>query len=347
MYVPKNPLAVSLLFCLVFSPVAGPAKDKHQALAEAPGIAREKPAALAEAPGPAVLWTNPADIQSRNLFYGPGGSAHVPHGPFTFVKEDLAGTNPKFVVTDSDGVKWKVKLGIEARPETVASRLVWAVGYRANEDYFVPRLQVRGMPAHLHRGQKMIAPDGSVPNVRLKRMDEKKAGEWSWRQDAFAGTREWFGLRTLMAVINNWDLKDENNAIYQEHGQRIYMISDLGASFGCSNRCWPRDEAKGDIEKYRQSGFIRRVSPTTVSFYTPGRPRFLYMVNPKEYFMRVHLEWIGRNIPRADAKWMGALLARLSPAQVHDAFRAAGYSPDQIEAFSRILQSRITALTDL
>lgn len=260
MYVSKNPLAVSLLVCLVFGAVAGPAQDKQQALAAPPRTAKEKPAALAEAPGQAVLWTDPADIQSRNLFYGPGGSAHVPHGPFTFDKEDLAGTNPKFVVTDRDGMKWKVKLGIEARPETVASRLVWAVGYRANEDYFVSDLQVRGMPARLHRGQKMLASDGSVPNVRLKRMDEKKAGEWGWRQDAFAGTREWFGLRTLMAVINNWDLKDENNAIYPEGGHRIYMISDLGASFGCSNRCWPRDEAKGDLEKYRQSGFIRQKS---------------------------------------------------------------------------------------
>ena len=35
-------------------------------------------------------------------------------------------------------MKWRVKLGVEARPETVASRLVWAVGYYANEDYFLP-----------------------------------------------------------------------------------------------------------------------------------------------------------------------------------------------------------------
>jgi hypothetical protein len=38
-----------------------------------------------------------------------------------------------------------VKLGSEARPETVASGLLWAVGYFANEDYFVPVLHVREM----------------------------------------------------------------------------------------------------------------------------------------------------------------------------------------------------------
>src|SRR6267143_3899271 len=39
--------------------------------------------------GPALLWREPADIASRNLFYGLGGEAHQPHGPFTFVKEEL------------------------------------------------------------------------------------------------------------------------------------------------------------------------------------------------------------------------------------------------------------------
>ena len=334
MHVRKSPVVISLLVGLTLSlPAAGPAKEKHGDEAQAPGVP--------------VLWTNPADIQLRNLFYGPGGSAHVPHGPFTFVKEDLEGTNPKFVVKDRDGVKWKVKLGIEAQPETVASRIVWAVGYYANEDYFVPDLQVRGMPAHLHRGQKMVSPDGSVHNVRLKREDEKKVANWRWRRDAFTDTREWYGLRTLMAVINNWDLKDENNAIYQKKGTRIYMISDLGASFGCSSRCWPRDEAKGDLEKYQRSGFIRRVTPETVSFATPSRPAFEYLINPKEYFMRVHLEWLGKDIPRTDAKWMGTLLARLSAQQIHDAFRAAGYSEEQIEGFSSVLRRRIAALTDL
>jgi hypothetical protein len=334
MYVRKSPVALSLLLGLALSlPAAGPAKEKRRPEAQPPGVA--------------VLWTNPVDIQTRNLFYGPGGSAHVPHGPFTFVKEDLAGTNPKFVVKDPDGVKWKVKLGIEARPETVASRIVWAVGYYANEDYFVANLQVNGMPAKLHRGQKMIGPNGTVQNVRLKREDEKKVANWPWRRDAFTGSREWYGLRTLMAVINNWDLKDENNAIYDETRKRIYMISDLGASFACSNRCWPRNETKGNIEKYQRSEFIRRVTPETVTFATPGRPRFLYLVNPKEYWMRIHLEWIGKDVPRADAKWMGTLLSRLSQGQIHDAFRAAGYSEQQIDAFSSVLESRIAALTDL
>ena len=54
----------------------------------------------------------------------------------------------------------------------------------------------------------------------------------------FTGTRELNGLRVMMALINNWDLKDENNAIYREKPVRdqIYEVSDLGASFGTTGR---------------------------------------------------------------------------------------------------------------
>jgi hypothetical protein len=294
-----------------------------------------------------VMWTEPSDIAARNLFFGPGGPDHQPQGPFKFDKEDLDGTNPKFVVKDKDGTKWKVKMGNEARPETVASRIVWAVGYYANEDYFVPEIHVDGMPAQLHRGQKMVGPNGTVQNVRLKREDYKKVGEWDWRDDPFTNTREWNGLRTLMAVINNWDLKDENNAIYEAGGNRIAEISDLGASFGCAGRCWPRDAAKGDLKSYQDSRFIGKLTDQTVSFANPARPYFFYAVNPKEYLSRIHLEWIGHAIPRADARWMGNLLARLSPQQIQDAFLSAGYSRQDVDGFAKVFANRVAALSNL
>src|SRR5215469_13219109 len=51
--------------------------------------------------GRAVFWRDPGNIAERDLFWGPGGSRHQPRGPFTFVKEDLDGSNPKFVVRAS------------------------------------------------------------------------------------------------------------------------------------------------------------------------------------------------------------------------------------------------------
>src|SRR5262249_20789419 len=132
-----------------------------------------------------VLWQQRQRIQTHELFYGPGGADHAPdvHETFTFIREDVSGSHPKFDVKDSHGTRWKVKLGTEARPETVATRLVWAAGYAADEDYFVEEIHVDNMPARLHRGQPLLEANGMVRNARLKRVsDERKdIGQWKWR----------------------------------------------------------------------------------------------------------------------------------------------------------------------
>ncbi len=302
-----------------------------------------------------VLWREPADIASRNLVYGVGGEEHQPHPPFTFVAEDMNGSNPKFDVRDQDGVKWKVKLGPEAKPETAANRLVWATGYFADEDYFLPVLHVNGMPAHLKRknAEKFIEPDGSILNVRMKRHleGEKKLGTWEWRNNPFTDTRELNGLRVVMALINNWDLKDENNSILRtkhsgagEGIELIYAVNDLGASFGTTHLIRDRTKAKGNLDAYLHSKFIRKVDGDFIDFEDPHRPAAIVLVNPHEFVSRLNLEWIGRHIPRADAKWMGELLAKLSPSQIRDAFRAAGYTPEEVEGFASEVESRIGEL---
>ena len=299
-----------------------------------------------------VLWQDPLDISSRDLRFGAGGENHAPQGTvFKFVKEDLSGTNPKLILTDEAGSKWKIKLGAEARPEVAASRLVWAVGYFTNENYFLPQVQISGLPAHLHRGRRFISADGGVRNARLQRMDksEEKEGNWKWKQDPFSGTRELNGLRVIMALINNWDLKDINNKIVIEKatGKQIYFVSDLGASFGPSGIVLGLNKSRGNLKAYKSSHFITKVTPQYVNFATPRRATLLELANPPQYMMRLHLRWIGRHIPRADAKWMAGLLERLSPAQIRDGFRAAGYSPEEVEGFATVLQNRIASLNDI
>ncbi len=302
-----------------------------------------------------ALWREPADIASRNLLYGPGGKEHVPPSAFTFESEDMNGTNPKLVIRDESGVKWKLKMGAEARPEPVAANLAWAAGYFANEDYFLPEVQVSNLPHHLRRGQDKVGPGGSIHDVRLKRYlkGEKKIGIWEWRHNPFTGTREFNGLRVLMAVINNWDLKDENNAIYREKRgdgdaqEVVYMISDLGASFGTTGFERNHEKAKGNLGSYEKSKFIRKVDGEFVDFDGPSRPSTIVVMNPHEFVSRLNLEWIGRHIPRADAKWMGELLGRLSPEQIRDAFRAGGYSPEEVEGFASVLETRIQDLKRL
>jgi hypothetical protein len=61
----------------------------------------------------------------------------------------------------------------------------------------------------------------------------------------------------------------------------------------------------------------------------------------------MRMRWIGRHIPREDARWIGDLLSRLSPEQIQDAFRSAGYSPQEVDGFSKVVQERIAELTRL
>jgi hypothetical protein len=294
------------------------------------------------------LWAAPTNIRALNLYYGPGGAEGQPGERFTFIKEDLSGTNPKFDVRDEKGVHWKIKLGSEVRAETAASRLVWAVGYHADEDYFAETLHVAHLPSRLHRGQNLIPANGTIRNARLKRETRrKKIGSWRWHDAPFADTREYNGLRVLMTVINNWDLKDGNNAIYEQNGQRIYQVSDLGASFGTTGVLLVKDKAKGNLRAYRHSKFFTKITSERVSFATPSLPSFPYLFAPWDYIGRARLRWIGRNINRADAKWVGELLGQLSAHQIQDAFRAGGYSQAEVDGFTETVQKRIAELNAL
>jgi hypothetical protein len=327
----RRTLLMCVVACLTY-PLVGAAKKGHGAAA-----------------GPPVLWRDPADIASRDLLNGPGGAKNQPHAPFEFVKEDLNGTSPKFVIRDADGVKWKLKLGEEVRPETAASRIVWAAGYFADEDYFLPDLVIGKMPSNLHRGEKFVEPDGLTHNARLKRYleGEEKAGTWKWKDNPFTGTRELNGLRVMMALINNWDLKDVNNTIYEYEGTKIYLVSDLGASFGTTGRSVTRSESKGNLEAYVDSKFVAKVTPMVVDFNAPSRPAIIHVFEPSEFASRVNMEWIGKQIPIDDARWIGQILARLTPEQIQAAFGASGFSPKEVVGFSATLESRIAELNKL
>ena len=210
------------------------------------------------------------------------------------------------------------------------------------------------MPLHLHRGQKLVALDGSMHNARLKRYlrDEKKVGDWQWEQNPFTGKRELTGLRVMMGFINNWDLKDDNNAVYEERREgsdpeRIYMVSDLGASFGTPGLTWPLKRTRGNLGTYQHSKFIAKVTPSYVDLRTPARASLYFLATPREYRIRLRLRWIGKHIPREDVRWIGQLLTRVSPDQIRDAFRAAGYPPEEVEGFTKVIQGRIAELDDL
>jgi hypothetical protein len=293
-----------------------------------------------------VLWRDPGDVSALDLNGGPGGreKAPKPGGRYTFVKEDTNGTSAKFYVKDADGVEWLAKIGEEARPETAATRIVWALGYFADEDYFVDSIHVDNMP-ELKHGKNHKSVKADVKNVRLKRQNssEKSIGNWSWYENPFVGTREFNGLRVMMALMNNWDLKEVNNKIYPVDGARELVVSDLGATFGKTGAVATR--SKGKLRDYEHSKFIVKSTPESVSFKMSTRPSFLLKsFERRNYEMRAKMETVTKNISRADVQWIAGQLSRLTPEQIKDAFRAAGFAPDVVEGYAKTIEARVGEL---
>ena len=318
-------------------------KDGHES--------NDKPLATDQVDHP-VLWQDPGDIAQRDLFYGQGGEKGQPKPPFVFLTEDRSGTNPKFDARDGDDKKWRVKLGEESRPEVVASRLLWAIGYFVNDDYLVPDAEVRD----LKMNRKPIDIKGDrVRNARFARKPggQEKIGIWAWKDNPFTGTRELNGLRVAMAVINNWDLKDVNNAVYEDEKNRrqLFIVSDIGATFGTNKLSWTRAQSKGNVESFKDSKFITRSTDTEVDFATPSAPTALlaetagFGIVP--YAKRSGLNWIGKNIPREDVRWIATLLGQLTHEQLMDAFRAGNFPPDEVAIYVTYLENRIIELKNL
>lgn len=308
---------------------------------------QDKPLGAAQLHNP-VLWHDPGAIGKLDLYYGHGGKGNEPVPPFKFESEDASGTNPKFNVRDARGTKWRVKLGDEARPEVTASRLLWAVGYYADDDYLVESATVQNLK--LTRGAAM-ASDGNIVNARFERKPEgaKKIGTWRWKDNPFTGTKEFNGLRVMMAVMNNWDLKDINNGVYRDakSGRDLLLVADVGATFGTNGLSWSKGRSKGDLDTFKKSRFITRKTEAEVDFATPAAPTPIEAANVKQYVMRRDLQWIGKNIPIADARWIGSLLKQLSHQQLVDAFRSGHFPSNEIEKYVAVVESRIQELGDL
>ncbi len=296
---------------------------------------------------PRVIWRDPGDMAILNLLAGAAeGHGPLPDSTFTFVKEDAGGTSAKFDVKDQHGVTWKVKLGEEAQSETAATRLLWAAGYFVDEDSYVAKLTVKDLPA-LHRGDEFVSPGGVVRGARLERKvkGSKKLGTWDWFRNPFLDTQELNGLRVMMSLMNNWDLKTINNSIDEFGGERRYLVSDVGATFGNTGNSLTR--SKSNPEAYAESTFIARTTPDVIDFVLHSRPFLLSAINLPNYRTRTRIEQITRQVPRADAKWLGRRLSMLSEEQIRDCFRAAGYAPEDIEVYTRVVRKRIAELNAL
>jgi hypothetical protein len=299
----------------------------------------------------AILWRDPGTLRNRDLYYGPGSKALAPQPPFRFVKEVKEGGMPKFDVVDARGVKWRVKLGPEAQSETAASRLVWALGYNAEESYYLNVARIDGL-RKLSRGQQYVQGNlvhGARFEPRRKNIDRGK--EWGWSKNPFKNTRELNGLKTMMVLLNNWDTFKKNNRVLNDKnsGEARYTVTDLGATLGAVSGFGGR-RSKSNVNDFERGRLVSKVDDDKVKFNYDLKPKKLGLVSivyPPYYLRQRKATNAMQKVPVSDASWIGSQLAQLSDDQLRDSFRAAGYDRATTERYVHALRNRINELNRL
>jgi len=281
--------------------------------------------------GKPIIWEDRGEIAELDLYLGIGSEEEMPKPPFQFKEEDKTGTNPKIKVIDANGVKWNIKFDEEVHAEIAASRIVWACGYMVEESYFVPSGQVNGVTG-LERASKFVKANGSFKDGMFeKRPDDvaRRKTPWSWSSNPFTGTKEMSGLIMLNVLVNNWDSKEENNAIlgmYDEDGevQEWYTVADWGGSFGKTGSVF--SHTKWDLADFRKQRFIDGTGGRTLKLHYSGKMSGV------------------ANVPTEHGRWFAGIIGQLSDDQLRDAFRAAGATQAEIAGFSREVRRKINEL---
>ena len=306
----KSTYWLSLLMLLLALSVSAAAQDNKDK--------KEKTAPT----GTPVLWRAPEDIEQRNLLLGAGGEAMKPDiSRLTFIEQKTGGYSTKYRVRDAKGNEWIAKIGREAQPDTAANRLLWALGYETEIAYLVPKVKIEGK--------------GEYENVRLEARPKevKRAGNWMWGDNPFMSSPEFKALKILMVMINNWDMKDDNNEILATRGDTTgegelrYIISDLGGTFGKTGGIISRSRNKPS--DYVKASFIKKVNGDVIDFHYGGKNQKLFS-----------------NLTVADASWLSNWLKRLSDEQIKDAFRAANYTPEEVDVLAKAFRERANDLAN-
>ena len=270
----------------------------------------------------AQLWVEPKDLESRDLFHGPGGRSQVPEPNATYrlIGYDSTGHSRGYDVQDGQGREWRVKTSEEAQSELVASRVLWAIGYHQPVIHYVKSWRLTGGKPE----------DKASPGRFRLDSDHKNVGNWDWSKDnPFHGTRPFKGLIVANLVLNNWDFGPDQNRIYEMKGETgesegpkiRYVVQDVGAALGKTR--WPLG-TRNNIEDFESQNLIEGVDGDVVDFNYKSRHRVMV-----------------RDITVADVVWTCRLLERLSESQWRDAFRAADYSEETTDRYLKKIHSKI------
>lgn len=290
------------------------------------------------------IWRDPGEVERLDFRNGAGGESGAPAPPFRFVKEHAKGSNPSLSVKDSKGRVWRVKWGDEVRSETFATRFVWAAGFHAEANYFIPEGEIEGI-TKLERAEQCIEDGCRFKDARFE-LDEKGVVKmfdehgWAWNDNPFVGTRELNGLKILVMLLSNWDNKDvrdvargSNTAIFQyklrgKIREARYLIIDWGATMGKWGNFVVRQ--KWDCASYE--------SQTTqiITGVEKGMVKWGYIGQ--------RTDDATTGISVEDVRWLVSYIGRITDGQIRDGLVVSGATNEEVECFTKAIRRRITEL---
>lgn len=262
-----------------------------------------------------------------------------PKAPYTFVREDPSGTQPKLFVRDSAGAMWNVKFGPEVRTESFCWRIVQACGYFVEPSFFVAEGHIENLRP-LKRRNPDLQSDGSFKAARFQHRDRAVRfvpnRNWRWDRPPFAGTKELSGLKVLIMLFSNWDNKDArvgkggpNTGEFRLGKERIAAFTDWGSGMGR----WGSEP--GINTNWNCADFAAQT------------PQFVLQIDQKQ----VVFGWKGAindgfstGIPPAHVVWLLERLGKIPDEEIRAWLRSAGGSDADVDCFAKSLRSRIEQL---
>lgn len=284
-----------------------------------------------------VLWRAPSGIGIENWTCGSAGCDHAPAPPFHFEREDMEGTFPKLTVTDAKGRTWSVKFGIKVTPESFCSRFVAALGYIVEPSYYVASGKIEGA-RRFGRASDYVKSDGTFVRARFQLRDTTALEflpkhAWSITDNPFRGTHQLAGLRVVLMLLSNWDVKDvrsgqesSNTALFRgPDGQMLYSFFDWGSTLG-------------------RWGSITRRTRNDCSGFRADSPHLITGVHDDVVvwgYSGKHDSEVRNGITVDDLRWLAPYLSAITSEQIRAGLKASGATDRQNDTCAEALESRI------
>lgn len=178
-------------------------------------------------------------------------------------------------------------------------------------------------------------------NVQPKNRREHTLGSWSFGGLGHENRRELRGAGLLAAWLGWYDSRTDNNRLkYVERDGKVelkHYFADLGGGLGKSTALLSRapEDIQGFGWSFTQPRREQGPQRMTISFRIVSfRP-----IERTPAFEQMTVE---------DARWMGRLIAQLTPRQIRDALAASGYASGSLElCAAKLLARREKMLEDL